>query len=171
MDNPAAVPEPPPVTPPAPARRRWGCLAQVLVGCGIVLLMFVLLMWPFANRRHRADDFGNYVKEGFTVRQVFAGPRAWDFLWVNCLAADQTTKDVFIAHREDRYEVRESGSDEVAVFSDFDAVVEAMAAGKGSFKGLRSIHLAYRFYMASGTYTLTLGPDGRVVKIERTSRG
>lgn len=167
MPTPVPASEPPANPSPTPQKKRLGCLAQFLIAGALIAAGLGTVLWHFADRTRRANNFGNYIKQGFTVRQVFAGPREWDFLWVRCGSADADEWTVFVSRQDGAYAARNRG--EETVYPNFDAVVEAMTAGQGPFQGLRSIHLVYKFYMPSRTYNLLLGPDGRVVKIDRIS--
>lgn len=170
------IDEAPPLPGEKPGKKKRG-LPNTLRGCGMLLLAGVIAlfcaMWPFHERSRRADNFARYIKPGYTVSQVFAGPRAWDSLWVNCTVAGKDDERASIKPREGgayvvvRFTDHETKTD----YPDFDAMVSDLAVAAGPFAGRNAISLAYRYYMVSGTFVLTLGSDGRVAKIERISRG
>ena len=162
--------------PAAPtAEKKRGCFRSVLLGCGTFLMLGILglglCLWPFIERRHRADRFGAYVKVGQSMTEVFGGPREWNVIHIECGPAGRATRRLDVRQRSDHYEVADGLRGGVPEsYPNFDALVKDLVAGAGPFAGVREIGLVYSFLEQSRTYDLTLSPDGRVAKIERFSR-
>lgn len=157
----------PSTTPASPVKKGWGCVLAVAAALGVVLLGGWAITWGFRDRTTRANNFGNYIREGFTVRQVFAGPREWDFLWVSC-TVEGVPRSVHVRRQEGQYVAL---GEAVVPYPNLEALVADVTTGAGPFKGREAIHLVYKYYVVSRTYVLKLGADGKVVKIEKISRG